>query len=184
MLVALHEVGPEEFATECRRAYLRVVMGAQVGWGKHELAQWLAGTYRRLAVRDGSSEPPPSIGTNGAVEGVRDDRITALLDAMRADVLVVLRELTAPEGLSAFTKLAVDVDLVAAADDGAVLPRARPRMTLVDRVLSLVAVDAMTRPEDFEHSLFVCERCEQPVFDVARRPFAMCRVHVSGVVET
>ncbi len=47
---------------------------------------------------------------------------------------------------------------------------ARPRLTLVDRVLSLIAVDAITRPEDFEHSLFVCDRCHQPVFDVAARP--------------
>jgi hypothetical protein len=88
-----------------------------------------------------------------------------------------------PEGLGAFTKLAFDMALVVRTTDDAslVLPRARPRMTLVDRVLSLIAVDAFTRPEDFEHSLFVCDRCHQPVFDVAARPLGICRVHVSGV---
>ena len=35
--------------------------------------------------------------------------------------------------------------------------------------------------EDFEHSLFVCERCRQPVFDVASRPYGVCRIHTSGV---
>jgi len=183
--LSLSDLAPEEFATECRRAYLRVVVGAHVGWGKQELAQWLAGAYRRLAVRDGSSEPPPSIGTGGDVGGVSDDRIAVILESMRTDVLVVLHELMTPEGITAFTSLALDTDLVARADgDGvtpSVLPRARPRMTLVDRVLSLVAVDVITRPEDFEHSLFVCERCDQPVFDVAQRPQGVCRIHVSGV---
>jgi hypothetical protein len=183
--VELYDLAPEEFATACRRAYLRVVLGAHVGWGKPELAKWLAGTYHALAVHDGSSEPPPSMASGEAAPS--DDRIQTLLEAMRVDVLVVLRELMHLDGISAFTKLAFDADFVARTDgDGsfAVLPRARPRMTLVDRVLSLVAVDVITRPEDFEHSLFVCERCDQPVFDVARRPYGSCRVHVSGVQTT
>ena len=41
-------------------------------------------------------------------------------------------------------------------------------MTLVDRVLSLVAVDALTRPFDFERAFFVCERCHLPAS--TRRP--------------
>jgi hypothetical protein len=178
------ELAPEEFATECRRAYLRIVLGAHVGWGKTELARWLTGTYRRLAVRDGSSEPPPSASAPHDA-AMLDDRVTGLLESMRADVMVVLGELTQPAGITAFTKLAFDTELVARAEGGdgtfAVLPRTRPRMTLVDRVLSLVAVDVATHPEDFEHSLFICDRCRQPIFDVAQRPARVCRVHVSGV---
>lgn len=173
----LHDLAPEELATACRRAYLRAVVGAEAGWGKRELAQWLAGTYRSLVSRD--SVPPPS--SSGG--GVSDERVAALLEVMHADVMLVLRELVTPEGLSAFTSLAVDTELVArAAGDGMPwVPRARARMTLADRVLSLVAVDVLTRPEDFEHSLFVCARCGQPRFDVAQRPVGVCRVHVSGV---
>lgn len=180
------ELTPEEHASACRRAYMRLVLGAHVGWGKTELARWLTGPYRRLTVRAPESDaPPPSMSVSNDVASGLEDRVAMLLEGMHADVLLVLRELMTPEGLSAFSTLAFDTDLVVAAhEEGApfaVLPRARARMTLVDRVLSLVAVDAITRPEDFEHSLFVCTRCHQPVFDVASRPRAVCRVHVSGV---
>lgn len=176
------EVGELELATACRHAYLRLVVGAHVGWGKVELARWLTGPYRELTVRDGKrewSEPPPSLTVTNDTS-LTDDRITGVLDGMRRDVIVVLRELMHPDGVSALTKLAFDGALVARAGQ-LVLPLARQRMTLVDRVLSLIAVDAVTRPEDFEHSLFVCERCEQPTFDVAARPRGVCRVHVSGL---
>ncbi len=178
------ELTPEELANACRRAYLRLVTGAHIGWGKVELARWLTGPYQRLTVRERFSQPPPSLAVTNDTTAM-DDRVSHVLEGMRKDVLVVLRELMNPAGVSALSTLAFDTALVARAreDDGGftVLPLARPRMTLVDRALSLVAVDAITRPEDFEHSLFVCERCEQPVFDVASRPRGVCRVHQSGV---
>jgi hypothetical protein len=186
------ELTPDELANACRRAYLRLVVGAHIGWGKVEVARWLTGPYRRLTVREASwvEQPPPSvtIANDIAPASALDDRLVNVLEQMRFDVLIVMRELSTPEGLSAFTTLAFDTNLVARAreEDGgfAVLPCARPRMTLTDRVLSLVAVDAITRPEDFEHSLFVCSRCDQPVFDVASRPRGICRTHVSGIEST
>ncbi len=180
------ELTPDELANACRRAYSRIVVGAHIGWGKIELARWLTGPYRRLTVRDAWDEPPPSMTIANDVASNLDDRIVTVLETMRFDVLLVMRELMTPEGRSAFTTLAFDTSLVARAtgDEGVVLPCARPRMTLTDRVLSLVAVDAIMRPEDFEHSLFVCSRCDQPVFDVASRPRAICRTHVSGIETT
>jgi len=179
------ELTEVELANACRRAYLRLVVGAHVGWGKTELARWLAGPYRHLAVSGTASDydvAPPSINSalRAANDTVNEDRIASILESMRRDVLGVLRELMSPEGASAFTKLALDTELVGREGD-LVRPRARARMTLVDRALSLVAVDAITRPEDFEHSLFICDRCHQPVFDVASRPLGICRVHISGV---
>jgi hypothetical protein len=185
------ELTSEELASACRRAYMHLVNGAYAGWGKVELARWLTGPYHRLTVRDDAAtsgpfiaarfvSSPSSPSVNSDASNVADDRVTKLLEDMRTDALLVLRELMAPEGLSAFTTLAFDTGLVTR-EAGIILPHARARMGLVDRVLSLVAVDALTRPEDFEHSLFVCERCHRPVFDVASRPFSVCRVHVSGV---
>ena len=189
------EITPDELASACRRAYSRIVFGAHIGWGKAELARWLAGPYRRLTLpKTWASAPPASAARPRADRttpvppssvGVSETRVERLLADMRTDVLLVLRELTTAAGRSAFTTLALDIQLVASAqaDTGAkvVLPQVRERMSLVDRVLSLVAVDATMRSEDFEHSLFVCSRCEQPVFDVHARPNGMCRVHVSGV---
>jgi hypothetical protein len=171
-----------ELANACRRAYLRLVTGAYVGWGKLELAEWLTGPYRELTVAEEWLEAPPSlaIGNDTAPASVLDQRVATVLQAMRTDVLVVMNELMTPEGVSAFTKLAFDTGLVAQGGFS-VVPRARPRMTLVDRALSLIAVDAITRPEDYEHSLFLCERCKQPVFDVLSRERGVCRTHVSGI---
>ena len=182
-----YELTPDELANACRRAYLRLVLGAHIGWGKIELARWLTGPYRRLTVREAWDEPPPSMAIANDVASGLDERITAVLETMRFDVLLVLRELMTVEGRAAFTTLAFDTNLVARVHEGdgpLVLPCARPRMSLTDRVLSLVAVDALARPEDFEHSLFICSRCDQPVFDVASRPRAICRAHVSGIERT
>jgi hypothetical protein len=171
-----------ELANACRRAYLRLVTGAYVGWGKLELAEWLTGPYRDLTVAEEWLEAPPSlaIGNDTAPASMLDERVVRVLETMRTDVMVVMNELMVPEGVSAFTKLAFDTGLVTPGGFS-VVPRARPRMTLVDRALSLVAVDAITRPEDYEHSLFICERCSQPVFDVASRERGVCRTHVSGI---
>ncbi len=180
------ELTPDELANACRRAYSRIVVGAHIGWGKIELARWLTGPYRRLTVRDAWDEPPPSMTIANDVASNLDDRIVGVLETMRFDVLLVMRELMTAEGRSAFATLAFDTNLVVTSlgDEGVVLPCARPRMSLTDRVLSLVAVDAIMRPEDFEHSLFVCSRCDQPVFDVASRPRGTCRTHVSGIETT
>ncbi len=185
------ELTAEELPNACRRAYLRIIVGADRGWGKAELARWLAGPYRRLTIfgeaagvprrRDSFSDltPVPSSA------GVSELRVGKLLDGMRDDVLIVMRELMAAEGRAAFTTLATDIGLVALAQDPRgteiAIPCVRERMSLVDRVLSLVAADALARSEDFEHSLFVCARCHQPVFDVHARANGICRVHVSGV---
>ncbi len=216
------ELTTGELANACRRAYLRIIVGANAGWGKAELARWLAGPYRRLTsdgTGTGTTADEAALGLkdSGAPNsfdlsrrmsvvvphegGGRDSladitpipssvsvsemRVRKLLWDMREDVLIVMSELMTADGRSAFTTLAADIGLVTRAQDesGAdiAIPRVRERMSLVDRVLSLVAVDALTRSEDFEHSLFVCERCHQPVFDIHARSLGICRVHVSGV---
>ena len=175
------EFSAESFAGACRRGYLLLLSGALRGWGKAELANWLGGPYERLAcsIDDASSSwPPPSSGS------VKPARITELLDFVRADVLIVLRELTAPAGLRAFATQAVDTRLVALSRDldgtETFVPRSRPRMSLVDRALSLVAVDALVRPSDYTEALFICTRCEMPTFDRVGRVLDMCAVHRSG----
>lgn len=176
------EFSSDSFAGACRRAYMLVLSGATRGWGKAELAAWLEGPYERLACpvdTKSSSWPPPSSGE------VKATRVTELLDLTRADVLLVLRELMAPEGLAAFATHAVDTQLVARCLDvegnETFVPRSRPRMSLVDRALSLVAADALVRPHDYTNALFVCTRCEAPMFDRDARALAMCAMHRSGV---
>jgi hypothetical protein len=179
------DFGAQDLPSACRRAYVQLLTGAHVGWGKVELAEWLTGPYRQIIERaSGVADEewgPISSGPHSAVAG---ERLAKVLDTMRIDVLLVLHELGSSHGLSAFSSFAFDNGLVAHDVDGLFVPVARPRMSLVDRVLSLVAVDALTRPHDFELAFFVCERCHLPVFDVQARSNGICRVHVSGVQHT
>jgi len=198
----LEEFDAETFALTCRRAAMQLVEGAQRGWGKRELAEWLAGPYERLAIPD-ESEDPASVATIIASVGrspsipdgdvpasasgpIAGDRIVRLLEEMRADLLVVLAELGTAEGIAAFTHLAVATRLVGRAEDAdgnlALVPLARRRMTLVERAMSLVAVDALVHPHDYEHRLTVCSRCGAITFDMQARRTGSCRVHTSGVV--
>src|SRR3954467_6040711 len=87
------ELTPDELANACRRAYLRLVVGAHVGWGDGELARWLTRPYRRPPVREGWLEAPPSLalGNDTSPSSIQDDRIGHVLESMRADVLVVMR---------------------------------------------------------------------------------------------
>lgn len=175
------EFSPDTFAGACRRAYLQLLSGAARGWSKAELAAWLSGPYERLAraLPEVGSQPPPSS------NDVSPTRLRDLLDAARLDVLLVLQELTVPEGIAAFTAHAADTKLIMTSVDvdgePAFVPRARPRMSLVDRALSLVAVDALVRPRDYTEQMFVCSRCDTPVFDAASRSLGMCALHKSGV---
>jgi hypothetical protein len=86
----------------------------------------------------------------------------------------------------AFADLAVTTRLVGRAEDaeGAVayVPRQRPRMSLVDRALSLLAVDVLTNPHDYDVALFQCTRCGVVQFDADAREAGMCRVHTSGIL--
>jgi hypothetical protein len=179
----LAELSPESVAGECRRAYMEIVSGVRGSpprWHKPELARWLTGSYSRLAQEDVTASGPVSV-VSGPVS-IADDRLGRVLEVLRIDILLVMNELTSTHGLSAFVKLAFDTRLIGRdRDTGAIVPLARSRMSLVDRVMSLVAVDAVIHPQDFEDSLFVCERCHQPVFDAVSRPYNVCRVHVSGV---
>ncbi|CAN5817995.1 hypothetical protein BH09MYX1_BH09MYX1_11910 [soil metagenome] len=171
-------------ADACRRAGLRIVQGATLGWGKEELARWLRETYAPLAIRDVDSLPPSS--GSSMTKDLSEDRIERMLGFMRADVLLVLREMMDHEGLDAFARDFVEQNLVLRVDDleGApcVVPRARSRMLLLDRVLSLFAVDALLRPGDYLDALFVCSRCDAPVFDRDGRETGNCMLHRSGIV--
>ena len=102
------EVGSQDFAGACRRAYMQMLMGAHIGWTKVDLAQWLAGPYQQLTEPDDHEDSPASKGPTS----ITDDRLARLLDTMRIDILLVLHELATSHGLSALTTLAFDTRLV------------------------------------------------------------------------
>lgn len=170
-------------ADACRRAGLRIVQGAALGWGKEELARWLREAYAPLAVQYETSIPPSAPPSS---RPLAEDRVERMLGGMRAEVMLVLNEMRDAEGIDAFVHHFVEDRLVLRVDDvdgeACVVPRARSRMLLLDRVLSLFAVDAILRPRDYVEGLFVCSRCDAPVFDREGRSIGKCMLHRSGVI--
>ncbi len=180
------EWSPESFALACRRTALLILEGARRNWSKRELADWLSGPYERLAIPDEEDDVAPASAAIVPPNRVVGRGIDTLLDAMRGDLLIVLCELMTAEGLAAFGQVAVSTGLVARTEDVegafAIVPRSRRRMSLVERVMSLFAVDALTNPAAYETELVICRRCAAISFDKDARRYGACIIHASGIV--
>ena len=178
-------------ADSCRYAALAFLNGTLGAWGKKELGAWLAGPYADVTGRGRVSDLPPSAPPSTlAPRSSRELAPYAVSRVMREaheEAIEVLRQLAEPEGGVSFAFGAVDT-LVEHTYDGSIdneacwVPRAPSRMRLADRLLSLLAVDYLSRPEDYESKLFICSRCTLVGFDAAARARGLCRVHsVSGI---
>jgi hypothetical protein len=180
----------------CRYAALAFLNGTIGGWGKRELGAWLAGPYADVTqparISDfpptsdaGAARPPAS--ASGSRRELAPYAVSRVMREAHDEAIEVLRQLAEPEGGVAFAFGAVDT-LVEHTFDGSTeheaswVPLAPTRMRLADRVLSLLAVDYLSRPEDYESALFICGRCTLVGFDAAARARGLCRVHsVSGI---
>ena len=88
---------------------------------------------------------------------------TVLTDA-RVRVLSVLESAVLSRDTIAFAERVAERGLLGAVVDSqghaGWRPLSIPQMRLTDRVLSLFAADALTRPDDYRNMLTVCHRCE------------------------
>ena len=181
-----------QLADSCRYAALAFLNGTLGGWGKQELGAWLAGPYADVTQRARVSDfPPASVAPPSSMRSSGRElppyAVSRVMREAHDEAIEVLRELAVPEGGVSFAFGAVDT-LVEHTFDGSTeneaswVPRAPSRMRLADRLLSLLAVDYLSRPEDYEAKLFICSRCTLVGFDAAARARGLCRVHsVSGV---
>jgi hypothetical protein len=149
----------------CREVALAFIAGVASGWGKADLAAWLAGPYRAVARRASRpaghrSEPPFAVAQDKLETVMRDARWAALAALERASVAkgrTLLVERAATRG-----------HLVAVRHPSGRkqwMPVDAPGMRLVDRVLSLLAADCIARPDDYASLLVVCPRCEAVWFN-------------------
>lgn len=153
------EVERSAIADTCRRAGLAFMEGVAAGWTRRELGLWLVGPYREATTRATGSNPPPSAGsgevdTASVSDVLRETRwavFAALEDAMHGQTKFV-------QGLARQRLIVKDVRYGWVAVD---LNGARLR----NRVLSLFAIDQLSRPSDYLHKLLACPRCEGIVFD-------------------
>ena len=140
-------------ADACREAVTMFVEQAP-GWGKAELAMWLMGPYAALAKHAeklGPRQAEP--GRPGSL--LRDldvDRIQSVIGRAHAEVVDTMDRVRTTDGAADFGLTMFSFGFVARFQDHSRgigwLPTNRARR-LADRVLSLVAADYLTRPEDY-----------------------------------
>jgi hypothetical protein len=151
------------FAGACRDAALAFVNDAD-RWGKAELAMWLMGVYgpltqyhwtyaRRRSGQVAVARPTTQV---SAIDACTVQRI---IHETRAEVMATLERARGPEGGASFAFSMMSAGFVVRCEDAhgrlGWLPTTSARR-LTDRVLSLFAVDYLTRPADYETALTSC----------------------------
>lgn len=168
-----------EFVEQSRSALSEFFVGAASGWGKRELAGWLAGSYAHavmVAPRSDVAAPSSSL-------RVAPSRVEELVIATRESLAATI-PWAGPRailiGRAVEAGLVVECLDVDGAHGWVAVARRAP---LLARVEALVAVDALARPLDYRDLLVLCTRCGGLSFDAEARVKGECRTHVnSGIV--
>ena len=163
----------------CRHAGLAFTEGVAAGWGKRDLAGWLAGPYA-AAVRHATAPfRPRFVGPRD----LREERISLVMEAARFRTLAMLEALALPSADSPFIQESVKRGLVTVAEDelgtSVWVPVDVAGLRLHDRVRALFAADYLLNPTDYQESFFVCHRCERVLFDAETKWLGFCRMHLT-----
>ena len=149
---------PLVMAERCRGAAFELVNAR--GWNKRELAQWLVGVYRPLALSlrdDGLDSMPPS-----SRSSFPPSDIEALLVRTQREVLDLLADAVEHDDWS-FAARALGAGHVARArtkgDEKLFVPVDASRRKLSERVVALLAVDYFVRPTDYARAIRFCDDC-------------------------
>jgi hypothetical protein len=173
-------------ASACREAALAFLNESE-RWGKAELAMWLMGPYAQLTQyvsplsRRRSGEFAKAAPLLREIDARMVDRV---IRNAREEVIHTLKGTLDAEGGPSFAFSMLSAGFVAKCEDrsrvSGWVPTADARR-LADRVLSLLAVDYLTRPADYEGSLSVCTQCGIVELDSISRTRGICHRHGSGM---
>ena len=141
----------QRVAAVCRSAFLLFVRHSG-NWGKGDLADWLTNHYAKATCLD--EEPAPSERKPG--QSVQPDALHWLMRKARVDVIQRVEELLehgedAPF-LSRFALYGYVVPVRDAAGVEGFAPTKACAMTFADRVVSLLAADFLTCPQQYMSS--------------------------------
>ena len=147
-----------------------------------DLAEWFKGPYRRAvspAVTMLGRAPTPFAIARGSI----DVHVDVLTLQAREEALVALRHVKSlKEQDTSFTFEARSRGFIVECRDTdgtrGLCPVDAPGMKLYERVLSLIAVDYVARPQDYEERLAICSRCEMPFFDGSHACARSHSIHV------
>lgn len=172
-------------AAACREAAL-AFLNESAHWGKAELAMWLMGPYAQLTQYVPSSSRPKTGEVTRPAPMLREidaRMVERVIKSAREEVFAVLAETSSEEGGASFAFTMLSSGFVARCEDSrgtqGWIPTTDARR-LADRVLSLLAVDYLTRPADYESDLAICPHCGAVSFDSVARERGSCNQHGSG----
>ena len=169
-------------AENAREAMLAILRGIGAGWGKRELAGWLAGPYCAVTAFAATLEAPEDSTTfRRFPKGVAPARLEGVLRQAKEEVLATLIMAAPPDSDVRFSHRAVSAGYVVRTRDshgrGGWTPVDAPGMLLADRIVSLVSVDYLMRPADYLALLSVCGICQAVSFDAQVRVRGHCPQH-------
>jgi hypothetical protein len=171
-------------AEACRSAALMFLNEAP-HWGKAELAMWLMGPYTQLTRYVPAESRAKSGEFTRPVPLLRDidvRMVERIISGARQEVLATLARISDMEGGASFSFSMISGGFVARCEDRRQFMGWVPTTTasrLADRVLSLIAADYLTRPEDYELELSVCSHCGTVDIDASARARGICNRHRS-----
>lgn len=183
ILTLPEQTGSLAIADACRTSAL-AFLNESDRWGKAELAMWLMGPYAQLTQyvapiaqrKSGEfvSRPVPLL------REIDVRMVERVIRSAHDEVTATLRRVGDVEASASFAFTMISSGFVARCEDaGRVagwVPTSDARR-LADRVLSLLAVDYLTRPTDYETELAVCTQCRTVQFDQAARMRGICARH-------
>jgi len=181
-----------DIAEQCRETALMFV-NESAPWGKAELALWLLGPYGGATRHERTSKRFDSGPVPRAMPMLRDIDarfVERLISSAHAEVMHALLCMRDEEFAVSFGFRMMAADYVLRCEDShrtpGWVPSSRPTR-LAERVLSLVAVDYLVRPEDYTDIMSCCDDCGHTMFAGARDNHA-CVVqqgqHTSGFYES
>jgi hypothetical protein len=176
------EVRAVSVADASREAMLTFLRGVDAGWGKRELAHWLAGPYRTVTSFATTTDAPDNSSTFRRIPtALVPDRLDAVLRAAKEEVLATMILAAPPDSDVRFSHRAVVAGHVIRTRDAqgraGWAPVDAPRMLLAERIVSLVSVDYLMRPADYLALLSVCGVCQAVSFDAQVRVRGHCTGH-------
>jgi len=174
-------------ADGCRNAALHFLRGVDAGWGKRELAQWLLGPYHQLSMlrltgTSGARSDSGIFPRATVTRSLSDAEVQRVMrEAQEAALGIVSRFESGDPRVDTFIWRLQSRGIFERVVDGhgtaGLVPNETVPQHLSERVLSLIAVDYVARPFDYEDRVAICRRCGIVSFSDHARAHGDCGAH-------
>lgn len=179
-LLLPHGVTPDEVGDACRHAALAFCRGVAGGWAKRELAEWLVGPYEAATLSVRESLLPARSGVRGPRGSIEEWRILKLVDPAWQGAMRCIEDF-GQAGEARHLDEAFDRGSIGSAwtscGTSMFVPLNRAGLPLAVRVRSLLVVDFLLRPEDYDGEIRECSECGDVVLGQWARRRGHCEEH-------